>query len=163
MPSFDPDELERLRSLWIGSLPELPADPSNRVADDPAAAALGEAIFFDERFSANGQVSCATCHEPERAFTDGLARGRGIGETPRSTMTVLGTAYSSWLFWDGRKDSQWAQALGPLENAAEHGGNRGMYAQVVAAALSNRIRGHLRPTPRPRRRGPLPGDGGSRQ
>ena len=132
MPSFDPDELGRLRSLWIGSLPELPADPSNRVADDPAAAALGEAIFFDERFSANGEVSCATCHEPERAFTDGLARGRGIGETPRSTMTVLGTAYSAWLFWDGRKDSQWAQALGPLENAAEHGGNRGMYARVVA-------------------------------
>ena len=132
MPAFAPDELETLRSLWIGSLPELPSDPSNRVADDPAAAALGEAVFFDERFSANGRVSCATCHQPELKFTDGLARGRGIGETPRSTMSVLGTAYSPWLFWDGRKDSQWAQALGPLENAAEHGGNRGMYAHVVA-------------------------------
>jgi cytochrome c peroxidase len=132
MPSFGPEELETLRSLWIGSLPALPDDPSNRVADDPAAAALGEAIFFDERFSANGRVSCASCHQPDRAFTDGLARGRGIGETPRSTMTVLGTAYGPWLFWDGRKDSQWAQALGPLENAAEHGGNRGMYAHVVA-------------------------------
>ena len=47
-------------------------------------------------------------------------------------MTVLGTAHSAWLFWDGRKDSQWAQALAPLETAAEHGGSRGMYAHVVA-------------------------------
>jgi len=132
MPPFAPGELATLSSLWIGSLPEPPLDPSNRVADDPEAAALGEAIFFDRRFSANGRVSCATCHQPELAFTDGLARGEGIGEVPRSTMTVLGTAHSSWLFWDGRKDSQWAQALGPLENAAEHGGNRGMYAHLVA-------------------------------
>jgi cytochrome c peroxidase len=131
MPAFAPDELETIRSLWIGSLPALPADPSNRVADDPDAAALGEAIFFDRRFSANGQVSCSSCHQPELAFTDGLARGQGIGETPRSTMTVLGSAYSPWLFWDGRKDSLWAQALGPLENADEHGGSRGMYAHRV--------------------------------
>jgi len=47
-------------------------------------------------------------------------------------MTVVGTAYSPWLFWDGRKDSQWAQALGPMEDAREHGGNRGMYAHVIA-------------------------------
>ena len=132
MPAFAPDELETLRSLWIGSLPALPADPSNRVADDPKAASMGEAIFFDPRFSANGQVSCSSCHQPELAFTDGLARGRGIGETPRSTMTVLGTAYSPWLFWDGRKDSLWAHALGPLENADEHGGTRGMYAHRIA-------------------------------
>ena len=132
MPAFAPDELETIRSLWIGSLPSLPADPSNRVADDPAAAALGEAIFFDARFSADGQVSCSSCHEPGLAFTDGLARARGIGETARSAMTVLGTAYSPWLFWDGRKDSLWAQALGPLEDADEHGGSRGMYAHLVA-------------------------------
>jgi cytochrome c peroxidase len=132
MPAFAPDELETIRSLWIGSLPALPADPSNRVADDPDAAALGEAIFFDRRFSANGQVSCSSCHQPELAFTDGLARGVGIAETPRSTMTILGSAYSPWLFWDGRKDSLWAQALGPLENADEHGGSRGLYAHRVA-------------------------------
>ena len=116
----------------LGSLPPLPDDPSNRYADDPAAASLGESIFFDAQFSVNGEVSCSSCHQPELAFTDGLPRGRGIGETPRSTMSVLGAAYAPFLFWDGRKDSLWAQALGPLENALEHGGNRGMYAHVIA-------------------------------
>jgi len=131
-PAFTPDELGLLRALWIGSLPPLPEDPSNRYADDPAAASLGESLFFDARFSVNGQVSCSSCHQPELAFTDGLGRGRGIGVTPRSTMSVLGAAYAPFLFWDGRKDSLWAQALGPLENGLEHGGNRGMYAHVIA-------------------------------
>ena len=39
-------------------------------------------------------------------------------------MPIAGAAHSPWLFWDGRKDSLWSQALGPLEDAAEHGSNR---------------------------------------
>lgn len=46
-------------------------------------------------------------------------------------MPVAGTAWSPWQFWDGRKDSQWAQALGPLESAVEHGGDRASYARIV--------------------------------
>jgi cytochrome c peroxidase len=46
-------------------------------------------------------------------------------------MTIVGTAYSPWLFWDGRKDSQWAQATGPMENAVEHGGNRTQFAHLI--------------------------------
>jgi cytochrome c peroxidase len=48
-------------------------------------------------------------------------------------MTLIGTAYSPWLFWDGRKDSQWAQALGPWESPVEHGGDRTQYAHLAAA------------------------------
>jgi len=125
-------EIETLRSLWIGSLPPLPPDPSNAVADDPRAVALGHKLFFDTRFSANGQVSCATCHRPERMFVDGLPRAKGIGTMNRKTMTIVGTAYSPWFFWDGRKDSQWAQALAPLENPVEHGGTRTQYAHLIA-------------------------------
>ena len=47
-------------------------------------------------------------------------------------MPIAGTAYSPFLFWDGRKDSLWAQALGPLESPVEHGGTREQYARVIA-------------------------------
>lgn len=127
-------ELSTLQTLGLDSLPPLPADPSNQFADDPRAAALGEKLFFDTRFSANGQVACGTCHRPDLGFQDGLPLGQGVGQTDRRTMPVVGTAYSPWLFWDGRKDSQWAQALGPLESAVEHGGSRTQYAHLMAAA-----------------------------
>ncbi len=126
-------EIELLRSLWIGSLPPVPADPGNAVADDARAARLGQRLFFDTRLSANGEVACATCHQPERLFTDGLDVAQGIARGERHTMSIVGAAYSPWMFWDGRKDSLWSQALGPLENPIEHGGNRKQYAEILAA------------------------------
>ncbi len=125
------EELRTIASLRLAGLGPVPADPSNRVADDPRAARLGEQLFSDPRFSANGKVSCASCHVPARAFQDGLARAHGVGVTNRRTMPVAGTAWSPWQFWDGRKDSQWSQALGPLESAVEHGGDRAAYARLV--------------------------------
>jgi cytochrome c peroxidase len=126
------DELATLKNLWIGSLPSLPADPSNQYADNPDAAAFGQKLFFDTRFSSNSKVACATCHLPDKQFQDGTPLANGVGTTDRRTMTILGTAYSPWLFWDGRKDSQWAQALGPMESPVEHGGNRTLYAHLIA-------------------------------
>jgi cytochrome c peroxidase len=130
--AWTPDEVAKLRNLWIGSLPPLAPDPSNKYADDPRAAAFGHKLFFDTRFSSNGKVACATCHQPDKLFQDGLPQAKGVGTTPRRAMTIVGTAYSPWFFWDGRKDSQWAQALGPMENAKEHGGNRTLYAHLIA-------------------------------
>ena len=125
------DQITALKGLWLGSLKPLPSDPSNAVADDPKAATLGHQLFFDSRFSANGAVSCASCHVPAKNFNDGLPLAHGVGTTARKTMTVAGTAYSPWLFWDGRKDSQWAQALGPMESPVEHGGTRTQYAHLI--------------------------------
>lgn len=130
--SWNEAEVAALRGLWIGSLPALPPDPSNTYADDPRAAKLGQKLFFDTRFSSNGEVSCGTCHQPELMFTDGLSLAEGVGTTTRKTMTIIGTAYSPWQFWDGRKDSQWAQALAPLESAVEHGSARTQYAHLIA-------------------------------
>ena len=130
--TWNEDEIATLRSLWIGSLPPLPPDPSNRYGDDPAAAILGERLFFDTRFSSNGQVACATCHLPQLGYQDGKQFSNGVGITNRRAMPIAGTAYSPWLFWDGRKDSQWAQALGPLESPVEHGGDRTQYAHLIA-------------------------------
>jgi cytochrome c peroxidase len=110
------------------------------VADDPAAAALGKALFFDTRLSANGKVACATCHDPARQFQDGTAVGHGVDVGNRRTMPIAGTAYSPWMFWDGRADSQWAQALGPLENSLEHGSNRAAVVAMVAAHYAGEYR-----------------------
>jgi cytochrome c peroxidase len=125
-------ELETIHSLWLGSLQAPPADPSNRAADDARAVTLGHRLFFDERLSSTGTVSCATCHLPGREFQDDVALASGTGTTDRRTMPIAGTAYAPFLFWDGRKDSQWAQALGPLESPVEHGGTRAQYAHVIA-------------------------------
>ncbi len=127
------EEILQLRSMSLRELGPAPPDPTNRVADDPRAAEFGRKLFFDTRLSANGQVSCATCHVPERDFQDGTPLGKGVGLTNRRTMPVAGMAHSPFLFWDGRKDSLWAQALGPLESPVEHGGSREQYAQVIAA------------------------------
>jgi cytochrome c peroxidase len=64
-------------------------------------------------------------------FQDGKPLSEGVGTTNRRAMPLAGSAYSPWFFWDGRKDSQWAQALGPLESAVEHGGNRTQYAHLI--------------------------------
>lgn len=126
-------ERSTLESLWLGSLPPLPAHPSNRFADDPDAAAFGQRLFFDTRLSADGTVACATCHQPARYFTDGLARGRGLGISRRNTISLVGAAYSPWLYWDGRKDSLWSQALSPLEDPQEHGTDRLQLARLIHA------------------------------
>lgn len=129
-----------LRELSLASLEPLGADPTNRYADDARAAALGRRIFFDTRFSSNGKVSCATCHQAGRQFQDDAALAQGVGTTDRRTMPIAGTAHSPWQFWDGRKDSQWSQALGPLESPVEHGGTRGQYVRLVAEAYDDEYR-----------------------
>ena len=125
-------QLEQLRSMSLAELEPLPSDPTNRVADDPRAAELGRRLFFDTRLSSNGRVACGTCHQPDRGFQDGAALATGVGTTARRTMPIAGLARAPFLFWDGRKDSLWAQALGPLESSVEHGGSRAQYAHAVA-------------------------------
>lgn len=153
------DERATLRSLSLSALGAVPADPSNRVADDPRAAALGQALFFDPRLSGDGRVSCATCHVPARDFQDGVALAQGVGVTARRTMPVAGTAHGAWFFWDGRADSQWAQALGPLESAVEHGGSRTQFAHEVARRYRGDYEAVFGPLPRldglPERAGPV--------
>jgi cytochrome c peroxidase len=140
-------EMDDLRSLSIAALEPLGPDPTNRVADDPRAATLGERLFFDTRLSANGMVACATCHLPDRDFQNGRALGRGVGVTEKRTMPIAATSRAPFLFWDGRKDSQWAQALGPLESAVEHGGSRAQYAHSVAEHYRSEYQAVFGPLP----------------
>lgn len=79
----------------------LPKDPA-----DEARIALGKYLFFDQRLSGNNSLSCASCHQPENAFTDGQALSRGYPSTSyfRNTPTVMNTVYASYLYRDGRMD-----------------------------------------------------------
>ena len=120
-----------LASMSLDRLPSPPRDPSNPVEAMPEAAVLGSRLFGEVRFSSNQSVSCATCHDADRQFQDGRAVGQGVGTGSRRTMPIAGAAHSPWYFWDGRKDSLWSQALGPLEDAVEHGGNRTRIAKVL--------------------------------
>ena len=127
---FTPEELAAIyRHSPLGPVP---ADPSDRVADDPRAAALGQFLFFDSRLSANGQVSCASCHQASHGFTDGKTVASGLGAGIRNSPTVVNAAYNQWFFLDGRSDSLWSQALQPFENPVEMGGDRLHIVLVVA-------------------------------
>ncbi len=131
--TWTPEDKAVLASMSLDRLSPPPRDPSNAVGALPAAAMLGKQLFAEVRFSSNRSVSCATCHAPDRQFQDGLPVGRGVGTGSRRTMPIAGVAHSAWLFWDGRKDSLWSQALGPLEDAVEHGSNRTRIAKVLRA------------------------------
>lgn len=136
---FTDEEIESILT-WLAPLPEAPpADPSNAWADDPAAAQLGQKLFFDPRYSGNGEVSCATCHEPTAGFGDSRANtSEGIGMTGRASIGLLNGAYgaaaesaTNWQQWDGRADSQWSQALGPPESPVVMGSTRTMVALLL--------------------------------
>lgn len=145
--AFSTAEKAAIRSLSLAALPPLPADPSNRVADDPRAEALGATLFFEPRLSGNGAVSCGTCHDGGRQFQDDKPRSEGIGTTDRRSMPLAGAAYNAFQFWDGRRDSLWAQALVPLEQAREQGSNRAAIAHFVGKSLRARYEGIFGPLP----------------
>ena len=139
--TWTPEQVTEIRSLSLDALEPLTADPSNRVSGNAEAVAFGRKLFFDARLSSNGKVSCASCHDPNRGFQDGVPLSKGVGTTNRRAMPIAGTAHSPWMFWDGRKDSQWSQALGPLESGVEHGGTRAQYAHLIANAYRNDYEG----------------------
>lgn len=109
-----------LDTLSIKRLDKFRVDLSNKYQTNTQAISLGSKLFFDPRLSDNGKISCSTCHQPNIAFSDGLPQAKGIRTGTRNTPSLLGVSHQQWLFWDGRKDSIWSQALGPLENPDEH-------------------------------------------
>ena len=119
------------RTLSLSPLGDPPPDTSNRVADDPAAAAFGEELFFTKDLSPTGTIACATCHDPEQGWSDGKSLSVGLDELSRNSPTLWNAAYSRWYFWDGRADSLWAQALQPLEHPKEMGSDRLFVAHAI--------------------------------
>ncbi|PCK09075.1 MAG: cytochrome-c peroxidase [Alteromonadaceae bacterium] len=94
--------------------------------DEPPSAgeiALGKMLFFDTRLSTNKKQSCATCHNPDLGFGDGLRKGIGTqgDDLGRNTPHIYNLAWNVVFFWDGRAASLEEQALGPIQSKAEMG------------------------------------------
>ncbi len=97
----------------------IPFPPENAFSQEREL--LGRTLFFDPRLSGARNTSCATCHNPGLAWTDGLERsiGKDGKELSRRTPTILNVAWSDLLFWDGRAETLEEQGLGPLRSPDE--------------------------------------------
>lgn len=102
-------------------LPPLVAPADNHPTN--AKIALGKSLFFDKHLSEDGTISCASCHQPKHAFSDGKPLAQGIKSQlgTRNTPSLLNASYYTTLFWDGRRNSLETQALDPLLNPHEQG------------------------------------------
>ena len=106
---------------------------------NPAKAELGGLLFHERRLSRDGSMSCATCHDPARAFTDGQVTALGIDglRGSRNVPAILNNAWGTAFFWDGRASTLEQQVLQPLFNPRELAAAP---AQVVAVAKSEAYR-----------------------
>lgn len=103
----------------IGRLTFVPDPADNPTTRDKVA--LGKQLFFNPRLSGDNSMSCATCHAPDKAFTDGLPRAKGHGDKTlaRNTPTLVNVGLQSRLMWDGRASSLEEQALLPIQSPEE--------------------------------------------
>jgi cytochrome c peroxidase len=143
---FDRARWGMIREMAMSGPP--PPDPTNAVADRPLAADLGKELFEDKLLSPTATVSCEKCHDATRAFTDGSETATGgIGGSTRNTPSVVTAAWSRWQLWDGRADSLWMQALGPIEDASEFGSTRLFVAHRVFDAYRAKYEALFGPMP----------------
>jgi cytochrome c peroxidase len=102
----------------------------------PAKVALGRRLFYDPVLSGNGRRSCASCHQPERGFADGLARPAaltGTGTLARNTPTLLNAAFQAAQFWDGRVAYLEDQATDVIQNRDEMHGSLDAAVRALGA------------------------------
>jgi len=116
-----------IEALWKEKF-KRPALPPPSPTDNPLTpdkVALGTKLFFDARLSGNGKRACASCHAPERQFTDGRRRALSLSGKAlrRNTPALWNLAWGKHFFWDGRAPSLEAQVQMPIEEAEEMGGS----------------------------------------
>ena len=125
----------------------MPVPASNPLTPDKIK--LGRRLFFDKRLSRDGTLSCASCHDPSRAFSDGRVVAVGIGRAAgtRNSPALINRGYGDAFFWDGRAQSLEQLALEPIMDPRELGNTRpqleqrtGLRAEQVADALASYLR-----------------------
>lgn len=107
---------------WV--LPKKPPYPEGN-KPTKARVELGKMLYFDPRLSGDGNMSCATCHNPMFGWSDGLGTAKGVNSMVlgRASPTIINTAYNSVQMWDGRKKTLEDQATGPLKADVEMNAN----------------------------------------
>ena len=129
-PTFTESEIRKILSHGPWPMPATP-DKSNRVSGKLEAIEFGTRLFFDQRLSRVGDTSCASCHVPERNWTDNERRGIGRVVVDRNTPTVSNLRGSRWYGWDGGADSLWSQSLRPMVDERELGATPKHVADLV--------------------------------
>ena len=145
---FSAEEMRRI--LQHGPWPQpVLRDKSNRVSGNADAIALGERLFYDRRLSGDGAMSCAACHLPDRAFTDGRERAYGRESLDRNTPSVWNIGFAHWFGWDGAADSLWRQSIKPILNPVELAADTDHVAALLRAdqALARRYANAFGTTP----------------
>jgi cytochrome c peroxidase len=143
---FTRDEWDMVTAMVLTDPP--PPDTTNAYANSIPAAALGGKIFSDPTFSPDGLVACSSCHEALRQFSDGSPTPpEGVGRLTRNAPSLTYVAYDRWQFWDGRADSLWAQALGPMEAPNEFGSSRLFIAHALFASYKPQYEATFGPLP----------------
>lgn len=103
----------------IGHLPEIQFPKDNQYSQEKEL--LGKTLFFDPRLSRSNQIACASCHDPELAWSDNrtfsFGHDRQLGT--RNSMTILNVVYAKSLFWDGRAESLEDQSQMPIQDERE--------------------------------------------
>ena len=123
---------ERARIAAHGPWPPAPQrDASNRVSGRPAAIAFGQRLFFDGRLSASGVISCAWCHQPDRAWTDGRATAQALAAGDRNTQPLFNLRLQRWYGWAGSSDSLWMASLRAVVDPREMGASLAHVAREV--------------------------------
>lgn len=103
---------------WL--MPETVPHPENNTPT-PERIQLGQMLFFEKRLSKDGDMSCGTCHDPAKGWSDGLPTARGFRGMilGRATPTVINSAYNGIQMWDGREPTLESQAIGPMMASVE--------------------------------------------
>lgn len=115
--------------------------PPHRDGFTPQQIDLGRYLFFDPALSGDGSISCASCHHPDKGFSDGQARSIGINghEVERSAPTLWNVAFLKRLFWDARSESLEDQAKGPLYHPHEMGNTEAQLRQTLNDSAEYRV------------------------
>lgn len=121
------------QKIPLGLSENLNIPPENLIT--PEKIELGKMLYFDKRLSADNTISCATCHDPQKGWSDSESVSTGVRNQKgtRNSPTIVNSTYMTLQFWDGRAKTLEEQALGPIANPVEMGNNHEIMVKTIAS------------------------------